>query len=232
MQNVTNTTLIKGVLFDLDGTLLDTAPDMADALNAQRAQHQLAPLPFAVIRPYVGYGTRALLKIGFEIDDTHANYQAMAAEYLDLYEQHIIKKTAFFPHVEQVLTELDAASLPWGIVTNKPKRFAHPLFDAFGLVNRAACLVCGDTLPKRKPHPDQILYAAAHMQFNTSDLVYVGDTDIDVAASKQANMPALVALYGYIHADENPYAWQANGYLQSILDIIPWLQARRELAHV
>lgn len=224
MLKTNNATPVKGILFDLDGTLLDTAPDMADALNAQRTQHGLAPLALDVIRPYVGYGSKALLKIGFNIDESSPHYPRMVQEYLDLYEQCIIEKTVFFPDVEKVLSHLDAALLPWAIVTNKPSRFALPLFDQFNLTKRAACLVCGDTLSKRKPEPDTILFAAAQMGIDTQSLVYVGDADIDVMASNSANMRSLVALYGYIHHDEDPYQWPASGYLDNLLDIIPWIQ--------
>lgn len=218
---------IKGVLFDLDGTLLDTAPDMADALNTQRHQHGLPSLPLEIIRPHVGYGVRALMTLGFDLNEQAPHYQQMANDYLDLYASCLAKKTAFFPHVRDVLSQLDEADLPWGIVTNKPTRFAQPLFDQFDLTNRAACLVCGDTLPSKKPSPDPILFAAATIKLETSALVYVGDADSDVIASQRANMRSLVALYGYIDQHQDPYQWQATGYLKTMLDIIPWIAANQ-----
>jgi phosphoglycolate phosphatase len=229
MHNMNNAA-IKGILFDLDGTLLDTAPDMADALNMQRQKHQLPPLPFEYIRPFVGYGSRTILKIGFDMDEAHPHYVEMVQQYLDLYETCLTQKTNFFPYVNDVLAQLDNAGLPWGIVTNKPSRFTLPLLDYFQLTKRASCLVCGDTLPKRKPDPDQILFASTKMRIPTSELVYVGDTNIDVLASQNANVRSLIALYGYIQQEDDPYTWQATGYLQSMLDIIPWLQSHHALS--
>lgn len=226
MQNENK--LIKGVLFDLDGTLLDTAPDMVDALNDQRQQHQLNALPLDLIRPHVGQGSRSILKVGFNIEIDHPNYEKMVNDYFDCYEKRIAEKTVLFPHVESVLNLLNQAKIPWGIVTNKPKRFALPLFDHFQLNKTAACLVCGDTLPKRKPDPDPILHAASIMQIPIENLVYVGDTNIDVLASKRANMKSLIALYGYIQQDVDPYTWEADGYLATLLDIIPWLGLKTE----
>ena len=231
MQN-TNNAAIKGILFDLDGTLLDTTPDMADALNRQRQKYQLPPLPFDYIRPFVGYGSRTILKIGFDIDETHHQYREMVQQYFDLYEACLTQKTNLFPYVNEVLMQLDDASLPWGIVTNKPSRFTLPLLDHFQLTKRATCLVCGDTLPKRKPDPDQILFASTKMCIPTSELVYVGDTNIDVLASQNANVRSLIALYGYIQQADDPYTWQATGYLKTMLDIIPWLQSHHALSLV
>ena len=214
---------IQGVLFDLDGTLLDTAPDMAYALNAQRQRHGLPHLPFAAIRPLVGYGSKALLQLGFEIEETHAAYPDLLNEFLQLYEQHLIDATQLFPEIEQVLAYLAQINLPWGIVTNKPSKFVHHLLKKFELDKQAACVVCGDTLSTRKPHPGTILHACEQLQLSPASCLYVGDASIDVTASKSAGTQSLVALYGYIHENENPLSWPADGYIHRPSEIISWL---------
>ena len=214
---------IHTVLFDLDGTLLDTAPDLAYALNQQLLKHGLPELPLATIRPHVGYGVRALLKVGFQIDANHPRHTALTEEFLALYQTHLARETILFPGIERVLQHLDDQHIPWGIVTNKPARFTFDLLKAMQLHHRAACIICGDSLSKRKPDPDQILHALAQLNTEPRHCLYIGDTEIDVIASKAAGTHSLVALYGYVMPTEDPYTWQADGYVQQAIDIIEWL---------
>lgn len=218
MKNKFNT-----VLFDLDGTLLDTAPDLASALNQQRINHDLAALPLPVIRPTVGYGSRAMLKLGFDVDENHPRYTSLLEEFLSLYQIQLTKQTKLFPEMGQVLKHLEDEHITWGIVTNKPSRFTLDILKALKLEHRAACIICGDSLSKRKPDPDQILHACQLLKQDPGTCLYVGDTSIDVIASKAAGTKSLVALYGYISNDEDPYSWKADGYVQKPIEIIDWL---------
>ena len=214
---------IDTVLFDLDGTLLDTAPDMALALNMLRNQHGLADLPLSVIRPSVGYGSRALLKLGFNIDETHEKYPKLLEEFFAAYDKCLALSTALFPEMSSVLSHFDEKNIPWGIVTNKPARFTHGLLDALDLTQRCAVIICGDTLNNRKPHPEPILHACKLLQRAPETTLYIGDTITDVQASKAAGTRSLVALYGYIGAEEDPYTWEADGYIEKAGEIIPWI---------
>lgn len=214
---------VNTILFDLDGTLLDTAPDLAGALNQLRINHHLTELPLPVIRPTVGYGSRAMLKLGFNVDENHPRYTSLLEEFLALYQVQLTKQTKLFPKMEQVLKHLEDQHIPWGIVTNKPSRFTFDLLKALKLEHRAACIICGDSLSKRKPDPDQILHACQLLKQEPSTCLYVGDTSIDVIASKAAGTKSLVALYGYISHDEDPYSWKADGYVQEPIEIIDWL---------
>lgn len=211
------------ILFDLDGTLLDTAPDLAYALNQVRQKHQLPELPFTIIRPVVSHGMRALLKLGLDIDENHENFNTMLEECLSVYQMHATNATRLFPGMEIVLQHLDDQRVPWGIVTNKPSRFTFDILKNLDLETRAACVVCGDTLAKSKPDPEPILHACQLLQRQARDCVFVGDSSVDVKASKAAGTTSLVALYGYIGANEDPFDWKADGYVREPIEIIDWL---------
>ena len=212
------------VLFDLDGTLLDTAPDMAHALNSLRDEHDLPHLSLDAIRPHVGYGSKALLKLGFNADEQDAQYASLLSTFFSNYEKCLARSTVLFPGMSEVLTHLEDSNIPWGIVTNKPARFTHDLLDALDLSRRSDCTICGDTLEKRKPHPEPILYACHLLQQPPANTVYIGDAPTDIIASKAAGVRSLAALYGYISKDEDPYAWKADGYIKTPTDIISWLK--------
>lgn len=214
---------ITAVLFDLDGTLVDTAPDLAHALNLLREKHQLAPLSYALIRPHVGYGVKALLKMGLEITDEDPRYTAHAEEFLQLYHTCLTNTTEFFPGMDKVLLELEQKKIPWGIVTNKPARFTYDILKALKLEHRAACIICGDSLSRRKPDPDQILHACELLQKKPENCLYIGDTETDAKASRAAGTKIVIALYGYTHEHENPYHWHADGYIKEPLEIMDWL---------
>lgn len=214
---------IRAVLFDLDGTLLDTAPDLGFALNELRRAHHLDAIPLSVFRPIAGLGTRALLKLAFDIEERDPNYANLREDFLALYQKHLADTTKFFPHIETVLTHLDQQEIPWGIVTNKHSQFTTKLLKALHFDHRPLCVIAGDSLPTFKPHPAPILHACELLKQHPSNCVYIGDTAIDVTASKAAGTVSLVALYGYIAEEENPYAWQADGYVKEPLEIIDWL---------
>lgn len=214
---------VETVLFDLDGTLLDTAPDLANALNILRSNHQLPELPFSQLRPIVGKGAKILIEHGFNIIDTDPTYPQLYDTLLRIYGDILTNNTQLFPDMHRVLEHLDAKNIPWGIVTNRPEKLTHQLLSKLDLDKRSGVVICGDTLPQRKPHPAPILHACKLMTANPSTTLYVGDSDVDVTASKAAGARSLVALYGYRMAHEDPYSWSADGYIEKPIEIIDWL---------
>lgn len=201
--------MLKAVLFDLDGTLLDTAPDMIAALNALRAEHELAPADYAAARSQVSNGAAGLLKLGFEhLDD--GEREALRAPYLDRYAANLAVGTSPFPGMLDVLDALDAASLPWGVVTNKPAFLTEPLLDALGLTARCAVTISGDTLARRKPHPEPLLHAARSVGVSSTHTMYVGDAPRDIEAGRAAGMVTVAVTYGYHGPEEDPVDWGAD----------------------
>ncbi|MGH8280356.1 MAG: HAD family hydrolase [Gammaproteobacteria bacterium] len=208
------------VLFDLDGTLLDTAPDLAAALNLQRAEHKLAPLPFARIRPEVSHGSPALLRLGFGIRHDDSRYAGMRARLLAIYRERLSRETRFFPGTEALLASIEQRGLRWGVVTNKPAALTEPLLDAFQLRERAVCVVCADSCVRRKPEPDGLLRACAFAATAPAESLYVGDAREDVLAAHAAGMSVALALYGYLGADDEPGSWQADYLLSRPADLL------------
>lgn len=213
----------RAVLFDLDGTLLDTAPDFYLALNALRAEAELPPLAHDLIRPHVSHGSPAMLRLGFDIDATHASYEARRARFLELYAEVLASATVPFPGVPALLDALESRALPWGIVTNKPGWLTTPLLARLALDARAACVISGDSTARAKPFPDPLLAAASTLGIAPADCLYVGDAERDVVAARAAGMPVLVARYGYLDAHEQPDAWQADGGIDAALDLLAWI---------
>ncbi len=214
---------IDAVLFDLDGTLADTAPDLAAALNAVRATRGMPPMPLAELRPWASHGARGLLGAGMGVAPDAADYAQLRDAFLDFYANALCVGTTLFAAVDAVLTEIEARGMRWGIVTNKATRFTLPLLDALGLATRAQAVVCGDTTAHAKPHPAPLLAAAQALATPASRCVYVGDAERDVTAGIAAGMHTIVASYGYITADEVPGAWPADGFILSPRDLIDWL---------
>jgi N-acetyl-D-muramate 6-phosphate phosphatase len=219
---------VRAVLFDLDGTLLDTAPDMVGALNALRQERRLASLPFAAIRSSVSHGAARMVQAGFPDADPESQQQ-LQQRFLEIYRGALSRETRLFPGMDEVLNELASARIKSGIVTNKAAWLTDPLLAELGLRARFACVVSGDTLAERKPHPLPLLHAAALAEVAPKDCIYVGDAERDVQAAHRAAMPALVANYGYLRADENSADWGAEGYLNQPLDLLDWLQASGRL---
>ena len=213
----------QAVLFDLDGTLLDTAPDMALALNRVRAEDDLAPLPFADIRPFVSHGSPALIRLGFEFPDPSPEFEARRQRLLDLYFEHVADDTRLFSGMAEVLDQIERTDRSWGIVTNKPGWLTTPLLDALELADRAGCVISGDTTEHRKPHPDPLFKAAEQLHTEPTSCLYIGDAERDVEAAIAAQMPVLIATYGYIAADEDPLAWGGDGRVATPHEILAWL---------
>jgi phosphoglycolate phosphatase len=216
---------VRGVLFDLDGTLLDTAPDMADALNRLRADEGLTQLPFERIRPHVSHGALRLIRVGFD-DPEPGRFENLRGRYLDIYRQGLANRTRLFDGFDGVLAALEQAGLRWGVVTNKPGWLTLPLLEQLGLATRSACIVAGDTLPERKPHPMPLLHAAALLELEPRECLYLGDAERDVQAARNAGMIPLVAGFGYLDQGEDPAAWRPDGILSRPGELLDWLGLR------
>ena len=213
----------RAVLFDLDGTLLDTAPDMASALNRVRAEDGLDPLPFEAIRPLASHGSLAMTRLGFDFPDTSAEFERRRQRLLDVYSEHVADATRLFPGMAEVLDQIERSERPWGIVTNKPGWLTAPLLDRLALSDRAACVISGDSTERSKPHPDPLLIAARQLRTDPSSCLYIGDAERDVEAAVAARMPVLIATYGYIAPDEDPLAWGGIGHVAAPQEILAWL---------
>jgi len=212
------------VLFDLDGTLIDSAPDLAAAANGMRTARGLEPLPLATLRPMVGSGARGMVGAAFGIEPGDAGFDAMRAEFLDRYHAAMLVHTTVFADMLPVLARLEADSCRWGIVTNKAERFTRPVVEGLGLYERAAVVISGDTTPHSKPHPAPLLAAAAHAGVAAADCVYVGDDRRDVQAGHAAGMATLIAAWGYLGQGEPIDAWGAHAILDRPAALLQWLQ--------
>jgi 2-phosphoglycolate phosphatase len=213
---------LRGVLFDLDGTLLDTAPDMAAALNQLRVAEGLEALPFSQIRPLVSHGAPRLLRLAFGEPEAE-RHESLRRRFLDFYRAALAVHTRLFDGFDAVLSSIEDSGLRWGIVTNKPGWLAEPLVAEVGLAGRCACLVSGDTLAERKPHPLPLLHAAGLLGIEPRECVYVGDAERDVQAARNAGMIPLVAGFGYLGDGEDPAAWQAEAIIARPEELVDWL---------
>jgi 2-phosphoglycolate phosphatase len=214
---------VRAVLFDLDGTLADTAGDLAAALNRVRSDRALPPLPLETLRPYASHGTRGMLDVGMNIGRDHAEFEPLRDAFLAYYAEALCVESHLFAGADQVLAELGSRGLRWGIVTNKASRFTLPLLERLALSQRAGAIVCGDSTPQSKPHPAPLLAAAAALAIDATECVYVGDAERDVAAGRAAGMKTLVAAYGYIRTEEAPERWLADGFIASLPELLDWL---------
>jgi phosphoglycolate phosphatase len=209
------------VLFDLDGTLVDTAPDLGLALNIQLERHGYPALPISAIRPFASHGSKGLLKLGFNLTPEHASFDAMRAEYLNLYDEVFLSSPALFDGMGEVLASIDAKGQQWGIVTNKPKRFTQRLIESMGL--RAGCVISGDDAPRPKPYPDTLNLACEQLGVNAHQCIYVGDAARDIEAGKAAGMKTVVALYGYIEASDHAERWGGDFYIHQPQDLMQYI---------
>jgi len=214
--------MIKVVLFDLDGTLADTAPDLGYALNRMREARRLPPLPLSAMRPVASLGARGLLNTGFGIGPEHPDYSAMREEFLQLYEKNICRETRLFPGICELLGALEARGLRWGIVTNKAERLARLLIGMLGMASRASCIVGGDSTAHFKPHPDPLFAACKAMREDAGACIYVGDDLRDVEAGHAAGMKAAAVKWGYLNGGK-PEAWNADWLLERPEDLLPLL---------
>ena len=200
----------RGVLFDLDGTLADTAPDLAYALNRTLEQYRQQPLPYEAIRPVVSHGAIALIKLGFGMPPDTPEFQERRQFLLDVYAANLCRDTALFPGMAAVLADLESRGVPWGIVTNKPAWLTDPLIAAMQLDRRAGCVVSGDTCVNRKPHPEPILHACELLGSEPAHTWYIGDAGRDMQAGRAAGCITIGALYGYLHPEDPPGTWQSD----------------------
>lgn len=217
------TTSIKTVLFDLDGTLADTAPDLAFALNETLKLNNRQELPFEDIRPHVSHGGIALVKLGFQMEPEHPEFETYRNQFLDIYKKNIANKTTLFDGMDELLSKLEQQNISWGVVTNKPSWLTDPLMDALSLTQRAVSIVSGDTLNERKPHPAPVLYACEQSGAEPGECLYVGDAQRDIEAGNRAGLTTLGALFGYIEEDDDPKLWQADALINSPLEVLDWL---------
>lgn len=206
---------VRCVLFDLDGTLADTAPDLGAALNRVLAEQGRAQLPLEATRPVTSQGVRGLLRVGMGIDPEHPDYQTHAQRVLLHYTSAICEHTRLFAGMDQVLAALDACGIKWGIVTNKHARFTTPLVNALGLAERAACVISGDTASHPKPHPAPLLLASEQAGVPPALTVYVGDDIRDIQAGRAAGMRTLAAAWGYLGEGEPIHHWGADAVVDT-----------------
>jgi phosphoglycolate phosphatase len=214
---------IRTVLFDLDGTLADTAPDLADCLNQMRGEQGQAPLPYALIRPEASHGSRALLRLGFGVTPDDAEFTPLQQRFLEIYQHRLCDKTRLFPGMRRTLERLRERGLNWGIVTNKPAWLTEPLVERLGIRREAVCVISGDTTANSKPHPEPMLHACQLAGSPPEATVYVGDAERDIQAGRQAGTHTLVALFGYIGHNEHPRDWGADGAIEQPEDLLNWL---------
>ena len=212
--------MIEAVLFDLDGTLVDTAPDMGAALNNLLIEEKLAPVPMDIIRPFVSQGALVLTKLGFSEHVPESEIEPLRQRYLDHYRAIVADNSALFDGFEQVLESLDNQGTPWGIVTNKPEWLTTPLLEQLALNDNAAVVICGDSLEQRKPHPLPLIVAAETIGIDCQSCVYIGDDPRDIDAGKAAKMKTLIAAYGYINQDIDLNQWQADGVIEKPIDLL------------
>ena len=214
---------IRAVLFDLDGTLIDSAPDLAGAVDKMRVQRGLPSLDYANYRPMCGAGARGMLQVGFAMGPDHENYEAMREEFFANYQAGMLDKTHAFDGISVLLAALRARGLQWGVVTNKSERFALPLTAAMPLFASAAAIVGGDTTPFSKPHPEPLLEAARRLGVPPELCLYVGDDERDIVAGKAAGMGTVAATYGYLGSASDVAAWKADAQINSPTELLQLL---------
>ena len=220
---MTQTLDAHAVLFDLDGTLADTAGDLAGAVNRVRQDRGLPPVPIDTVRSHASSGARGMLGAGMGVTPDDPDYPQLRDAFLAHYANGLADTTCLFEGVDALLAALDKRAIRWGIVTNKAARFTHPVTEALGLAARARVIVSGDTTPHAKPHPAPLLHAAAQLGVEAAHCVYVGDDLRDVQAGNAAGMPTIVARYGYVGMNGDPSSWPATGWIERPGDLLAWL---------
>ena len=213
---------MRAVLFDFDGTLADTAPDLAAAVNWMRGKRGHAPLDPAIVRPYASMGARGLLRIGFGMAPEHPDYEVMKNEFLERYADAICEETRLFPGMQQLLAGLERRAIAWGIVTNKAAGFTKRILPRLGV--SPACVVCGDSTPHLKPHPASLLLAAEQLELEPRACLYVGDDLRDIQAARAAGMRSVAVEYGYHGADNpGPETWNADAIISHPRELLEHL---------
>lgn len=214
---------IRTVLFDLDGTLADTAPDLAYALNRVRGEQGLEPLTFETIRPQVSHGGIALTRLGFGLEPEHPDFPPLRERLLAIYRDNLTRETRLFPGMAELLNNIEQQGMNWGVVTNKPAWLTKPLIEELGLTKRAACIVSGDTCNNRKPHPESIVHGCHLAGSEAPQCLYIGDAQRDIEAGRRAGLQTIVALFGYIGEHDDPHTWQADILLNTPHEIESWI---------
>ena len=216
--------MISALLFDLDGTLIDTAPDFAAVLNAMRQRRDLEAIAYEHIHQTVSDGARALVELGFNLSEGDDGFEALRQELLDNYLQHLSVHSRLYPGMDAVLQWAEHRGIPWGIVTNKPARYAEPLLRDLDLSERCGSLVCPDHVKQRKPHAEPILLACSQLAADAAGSVYIGDHRRDIEAGKNAGSITIACNYGYIHATDPATAWGADYTVEKAGELIQILE--------
>ena len=212
------------VLFDLDGTLVDTAPDLISCLNKALTAHGFAEIDALAVKPFISHG--AMPMINFAAADADAALKNRLLDYmLDAYQNNIAEHSRFYAGMTETLAEIENLGLKWGVVTNKRERFTNPLMAALQLTDRAACIISGDTTGNSKPHPEPMLAACKLAGVSPENCVFIGDAPHDITAGKNANMKTLAALYGYLQDDDQPENWGADALIQHPQHLLQWIHA-------
>ena len=227
MPNNANNGRTCAVLFDLDGTFADTAPDLAYALNRVLESNGREPKPFDAIRPHVSHGGMALIRFGFDMDPTETEFDGLRRSLLDVYQNNIARETRLFPGMLELIESLEQRDIPWGIVTNKPAWLTDPLMAELGFSERAHCIISGDTTAHAKPHPEPILHACRLLGIDPADCWYLGDAQRDIDAGLAAGTRTLVAGFGYLAEQDDPLSWGADGIIEHPLETLDWLDGNR-----
>lgn len=223
MTSTNQSKKIHTVLFDLDGTLIDTAPDMAAALDILCDEEQHARLPYDEVRPIVSNGSVALVTLAFGEKLDTQTLERLKSRYLEIYQNHLAVHSQLFDEMDDLLRQLEKNNIKWGVVTNKPGWLTEPLMESLGLHQRAACIVSSDSTENRKPHPEPMFYACKLTNAQPEECVYVGDARRDIEAGQNAGMKTIIAEYGYIADTENTEDWQADHRIQSPSQILALL---------
>jgi phosphoglycolate phosphatase len=216
---------VEAVLFDLDGTLIDSAPDLGAAVDKMRTARGLTSLPLEHYRPMAGAGARGMLGLAFGMAPEHPDYEAMKEEFFVNYESCMTERTRIFDGVVSLIGSLVAQGLPWGVVTNKSNRFTDPLTAAMPLFSTAGAIVSGNTTPHAKPHPEPLFEAARRMSVDPSRCVYVGDDERDIVAGLAAGMGTVAATYGYLGQQTDISQWNAHLHIDSPIDLLKFLKS-------
>jgi 2-phosphoglycolate phosphatase len=215
---------IEAVLFDLDGTLIDSAPDLGAAADKMRTDRGLSSFPLLHYRPMAGAGARGMIGLALGLTPEHPEFAVLKEEFFVNYEACLTARTYAFDGVAEMIDRLDQAGLKWGVVTNKAERFALPLTRCMPLFATAATVVCGDTTPHAKPHPAPLLEAARQLQIEPGRCLYVGDDERDIVAGRAAGMPTVAAAYGYLGANGETDAWNAHATIRSAQELLNFLR--------
>lgn len=214
---------VEAVLFDLDGTLIDSAPDLGAAVDKMRTDRGLSSLPLENYRHMAGAGARGMIGIAFGVTPEHPDFEAMKEEFFVNYENCLTERTRIFDGVADMITALVTQGMPWGVVTNKSSRFTDPLTSATALFSTAGAIVSGNTTPHAKPHPEPLFEAARRLSVNPARCVYVGDDERDIVAGLAAGMVTVAATYGYLGSQTDISRWNAHSHIDSPLDLLKFL---------